>query len=98
MMGFITDNLGWKVLSLVLAIGLWIAVVGDPELTTTLSVPLEFRNLPRDLDINSETPELILLELQGPSAKLARSKTSNLAVLLDVSTVGKSGEKTFNIT
>jgi len=97
MMRFITVNFGWKVLSLAAAVVLWLFLVGDPELTTTISVPLEFRNLPRDLDINSETPEVILLEVQGPSAKLARSKTSNLAVLLDVSTVTRSGEKTFNI-
>jgi YbbR domain-containing protein len=75
----------------------WVVLVGDPELTTTISVPLEFRNLPRDLDINSETPEVIQVELQGPSAKLAMSKTRNLAVLLDVSAVTKSGEKTFSI-
>ncbi len=97
MMGLITENFGWKLLSLLAAIVLWLALVGDPELTTTISVPLEFRNLPRELDINSETPEVVQLELQGPSAKLSRSKTANIAVLLDVSTVNKSGEKTFTI-
>ena len=96
-MGLITDNFAWKLLSLMVAVVLWLALVGDPELSTTISVPLEFRNLPRDLDINSDTPEVILLEVQGPSAKLTRSKTANIAVLLDVSSVTKSGERTFNI-
>lgn len=97
MMRLVTENFGWKLLSLLVAVVLWLVLVGDPELTTTISVPLEFRNLPRDLDINSDMPEAIRLELQGPSAKLALGKTSNIAVLLDVSVVKKSGEKTFNI-
>ncbi len=97
MMGLVTRNFGWKIVSLLVAVLLWLALVGDPELTTTISVPLEFRNLPRELDSTSETPEVIRLELQGPSAKLALGKTGNIAVLLDVSAVTKSGERTFNI-
>lgn len=97
MMGFFTVNPGWKLLSLMVSVTLWLLLIGDPELTTTISVPLEFRNLPHDLEINSETPEVIRLEVQGPSGKLAMSKAGNLAVLLNVSAVSNSGEKTFNI-
>ena len=97
MMRFVTENFGWKLFSLLVSVVCWLLLVGDPELTTTISVPLEFRNLTRDLDINSETPEVIKLELQGPSAKLALGKTGDIAVLLDVSAVTKSGERTFNI-
>lgn len=97
MMRLVTENFGWKLLSLMVAVVSWVLLGGDPELTTMVSAPLEFRNLPRDLDINSETPETIQLELQGPSGKLGLGRTGQIAVLLDVSAVTKSGEKTFNI-
>ena len=41
----LTDHFLWKLLSLVMATMLWIAVVDEPELTTNVTAPVEFRNL-----------------------------------------------------
>jgi|SRR5580704_3328184 YbbR domain-containing protein len=95
-MKFITGNLGWKVLSLLLAIALWIAVAREPELATSVAVPIEFKNIPDDLDIESNLPDRVRLELRGPSGRLSRDNLSDLAVILDLHDVGP-GERTYNI-
>ncbi len=95
-MKFITGNLGWKLLSLVIAVTLWIAIAREPELATSIAVPIEFKNMPDDLDIVSNTPERVRLEIRGPSGRLSRDNLANLAVVLDLSGV-RPGERTFNI-
>ena len=54
MIQLFTRNLGWKLLSLLIAIALWIAVAREPEVATSLSVPVEFRNMRDDLDIERQ--------------------------------------------
>ncbi len=95
MRGLFTQNLGWKFLSLAVALGLWMTLVGEQELTTSTSVPLIFRNIPRELEISSEVPDRIHLEIQGPVGKLGN--ISNPAVILDLALVNKPGEQTFVI-
>ena len=51
MIRLLTRNIGWKLLALLIAVALWIAVAREPELDTSLSVPIEFKNIPDDLDI-----------------------------------------------
>ena len=88
-------NLGWKFLSLVIAIALWFGLVGEQELTTSTSVPIIFRSIPKDLEISSDVPDRIHLEIQGPVGKI--SHLSNPAVMLDLSDVDKPGDRTFTI-
>ena len=41
MKALFTENIGMKVLSLALASMLWVAVVGEQELSSSVSVPIE---------------------------------------------------------
>jgi YbbR domain-containing protein len=88
-------NIGWKLLSLAIAILAWFGLVGEQELTTSTSVPIVFRNLPKELEISSEVPDRIHLEIQGPVGKI--SHLSGPLVMLDVSDVNRPGERTFTI-
>ncbi|MBV9771365.1 MAG: hypothetical protein JOZ32_17475 [Bryobacterales bacterium] len=92
----LTRNFGWKVLSLLIAIGLWLAVAREPEVATSLSVPVEFRNMRDDLDIMGNLPDRVRLELRGPSGRLTRDNLSTVAAVLDLSDV-QAGERTFTI-
>ena len=54
MIGFVTRNLAWKLLSLVLAVLLWLVFVRDPEVTAVIDVPVRYRGIPESLDFQSE--------------------------------------------
>jgi hypothetical protein len=95
--GRLTKNLGWKFLSLALAVLLWMAIVGEPELATSVSAPVLFRNIPADLEIGSDVPNRIHLEVRGPSGKLRAATLADLVVVLDLAAVRRSGERTFTV-
>ncbi|MGI8744742.1 MAG: CdaR family protein [Bryobacteraceae bacterium] len=90
------DNLVWKVLSVLLAFLLWIVIAREPELATSISVPILFRNIPDDLDISSEVVDRVHVEVRGPSRRLAPENLSQATVVLDLSGL-QPGERTFTI-
>ena len=93
----LTENLGWKLLALVLATLIWLMVASEPELSTFTTVQVEFTNLPDDLEIASEPVTAITLELRGPAGELrAPGESVHPAVILDMSTAGP-GQRTFPI-
>jgi len=92
----LTRNLGWKLISLVIALALWLAVEREPELATSLSVPLEFRNMPADLDIVGSLPDQVRLEVRGPSGRLSHDNLAKLAVAFDLADT-QEGEHTYTI-
>jgi YbbR domain-containing protein len=96
MIQLFTRNLGWKFLSLLIAIVLWIAVAREPEVATLLSVPVDFRNMRDDLDIDGNLPDHVRLEVRGPSGRLTRDNLAAVAVLLDLSDA-QAGERTYSI-
>jgi YbbR domain-containing protein len=91
----LTRNIGWKLLSLALAIVLWMAVVGDPELTKSIPAPIEFTSIPKDLEISSDIPEKVRLEIQGPASRLRNLEKA--AVVVNLSSVDRPCERTFPI-
>jgi YbbR domain-containing protein len=95
---WLTHNFGWKAASLGLAVILWFAIVGEPVLVTTHAVPILYKNLPSDLLIGSEAPDMVHVELRGPSSQLTTTNLADLSVLLDLSSVGGPGERTFTLS
>jgi hypothetical protein len=93
----VTDNFGWKLLSVGIATLIWVVVASEPELSTFANVPLEYKNLPGDLEISSTLLESIYLELHGPSGELrSLNDARHPAVVLDMSGI-RPGERTFSI-
>lgn len=95
-MKLLTRNIGWKLLALLIAVLLWTVAAREPEVATSLSVPLEFKNIPNDLDIGGNLPDRIRVEVRGPSGRLSRDNLENAAVVLDLSDA-RPGERTYNI-
>ena len=95
-MKFITRNLGWKLLALLIAVTLWIVAAREPELATSLSAPVEFKNIPEDLDIGGNLPDRVRLEVRGPSGRLTRDSLADAAVVLDLSDA-RPGQRTYTI-
>lgn len=91
-------NLGWKLLALGIASLLWLTIAREPEIATSVNVPIEFKNMPDDLDISSDIPDRVRVEVRGPSGRLTRDNLAQTAVMLDLTTVAGPGERTITFT
>jgi YbbR domain-containing protein len=91
------QRIAWPVFALAAALGLWITFVGSPELVSSIPAPLAYRNMPADLEIASELPQRVLLEVRGPSARLRGASGTSMTVVVDLAEVRRAGEHTFTI-
>jgi YbbR-like protein len=97
--GLLVENFWWKLLSLAIAVVLWGVVWSEPELSTFPVVPVEYKNLPDDLEFNAEPVSSVKLELRGPSGELSGMGPSgdvHPQVILDLAGV-RPGHRTFPI-
>jgi hypothetical protein len=94
----ITRNFWWKLGSLTLAVLLWFAILGEPELVTTHTAPILYKNLSPGLLIGIEALDQVRVELRGPSGKLTPDRLAEMAVLLDLSDVKGPGERTYTLS
>ena len=97
-MTLLTGHFGWKLGSLMLAVLLWFAILGEPELVTTHTAPILYKNLPHGLLIGIDALDQVRVELRGPSGKLSPDRLAEMAVLLDLSDVKGPGERTFTLS
>jgi YbbR domain-containing protein len=97
-MRFLTQNLWWKLFALVAAFGLWLNIASEPELATIVSVPVEYNNYPKDLEISSDIVETIDVEARGPSRLLRSLHDSPVAAIVDFGNVTVPGERTFTLS
>jgi YbbR domain-containing protein len=93
----LTKNIGWKLLSLAAATVLWISVATEPELATVRGAPVEYKGIPDDLEISSNIVDRVSIEMRGPAGRLRDLGAAAPGVVLDFSSVHRSGERTFNL-
>jgi YbbR domain-containing protein len=92
-----TRHIGLKIISLVLAALLWLLVSGEQTVERALRVPLEFTNLPSQLEIVGEPPAMVDVRIRGSSGTMSRIAAGELAAVLDVRTA-RAGQRLFNLT
>lgn len=97
MIELLTRNAGWKIFSLLVSLLLWLTFARDPEVGAFVSVPVEYRAMPDDLEISSDLVGSVSVDLRGPSEKIANFSAAKSAVVLDFSGIHKPGEQTFQI-
>jgi diadenylate cyclase len=90
-------NAGLKLLSLLIAVALWFAVVRSPVAEVEMRVPIEFHNLPDNLEIDSASFTEAQIRLRGPERVIHRLQPSDVRAEIDLATV-KPGERTFDLT
>ena len=95
---WILHNFWLKILSLVLATGLWLAISPDQEpAEITLRVPIEFRHVPPQLEISSvNTPEA-QVRVRGPEQMIRELRSTDIHADLELKDANP-GERTFNLT
>lgn len=93
----LTENIGAKVLSVAVALGLWMALVGEQDLSTAIEVPVEYRNFPKGLEVSQGMVTRANLLVRAPAGKLGDSVLKESTVVVDLKDVDKPGERTFNL-
>ena len=92
---YVFHNFGLKLLSLAAAVVLWSLMATEPELETTISVPVEFHNAPKNLEVISDQDSNVHLEVKGPPSKLRTINRGDVAVVLDLIAVQQAGARSF---
>ena len=91
------QNFFLKFISLLMAVGLWLAVARSPIAEVEIKVPIEFRNLPDNLEIDSASFTQAQVRLRGPERAIHRFEPSDIRAEIDLSNV-QPGERTFDLT
>ncbi len=87
----------WPLFALAAAFVLWITFVGSPEVVSSISAPVEYQSMPADLEIASELPQRVHLEIRGASTRLRGVTDSGAAVLVNLERIRQAGEHTISI-
>ncbi|HYU46163.1 MAG TPA: CdaR family protein [Terriglobales bacterium] len=93
----VVQNFGLKLISLLLAVGLWLAVAHDPIAEVEIKVPIEFHNLPENLEIDSASFTQAQIRVRGPERAIHRLETSDVRAEISLANV-RPGERTFDLT
>jgi YbbR domain-containing protein len=89
-------HLGLKIVAVALAALLWLIVAGDHVVERSMRVPLEFRNIPNELEIVGDPPTAVDVRLRGSSSQLARLEPREVIAVLDL-TDARPGSRMFHL-
>ncbi|MGE0592961.1 MAG: YbbR-like domain-containing protein [Vicinamibacterales bacterium] len=89
--------LGLKVVSVALAALLWLTVSSDQSVERALRIPVELINLPPQLEVVGDTPDVVEVRVRGGSAVLADMAPGALVAVLDLQ-AARPGRRLFHLT
>jgi diadenylate cyclase len=93
----VLHNFGLKLLSLALAMALWLAVTRDPVAEVAVDVPIEFHNIPQNLEISSENVPRAQIWVRGPQRIVRRLQPADVYAEIELGGM-RPGERTFDLT
>jgi YbbR domain-containing protein len=91
------QHFGLKVLSLGLAVLLWMVVAGEETVERGLRIPLELQQMPGGLEVIGEVPATVDVRVRGASGTLSRVAPGDVIAVLDLRTA-RSGRRLFPLT
>jgi YbbR domain-containing protein len=94
MLELVTKNWTLKLLSLVVALILWMFIMGERHLEVGYTVPLELQKIPPELVIANQVPSLIDVRISGPRTLLMKVSPNDISITVDLSGL-KPGLTTF---
>src|SRR5579883_1557365 len=94
---YVFAHFSYKVVSLLLAIGLWWALAHDPVAEVEVTVPIEFHKIPASLEISSANIPEAQVRVRGPERIIHELRAQEVHVEVDLAGV-KPGERTFDLT
>lgn len=90
-------HFGLKLLSLGLALLLWISVAGEEIVERGLRVPLELQQFPPGLELQGEPPASVDVRVRGASGTLSRVGAGDVVAVLDLHGAAP-GRRLFHLT
>ena len=91
------QNLGLRIISLALAVGLWIFVnAGQHSSVEAFNIPISYRGLPPGFVITNQHPDFVKIQISGPQTLLSLVDPGRLMLKLDLGGVG-GGQASFKI-
>jgi YbbR domain-containing protein len=93
---FVLHNAGLKLLSLVIAVLLWMAVSREPRAEVTLTVPIEFHSSPKRLEVDSEDIQQVQVRASGTVAAINRLRTADVHAFVNLEGA-TPGEHTYDL-
>ncbi len=90
-------HLGLKLISIALAALLWLLVSGEQIVERALRIPLEFTNLPSQLELVGDAPNVVDVRVRGSSGALSRIAAGELVAVIDLRTA-RAGRRLFHLT
>lgn len=90
-------HLGLKILSVVMALGLWFTLAGEQTVERSLRVPLELRNRPPKLELVEDPPSTVEVRVRGGSSLLSQLSASDVVAEIDLA-LAKTGRRYFPVT
>jgi YbbR domain-containing protein len=90
-------HLGLKLLSLGLALLLWMAVAGEEIVERGLRVPLELQQLPANVELSGDVPTGVDVRVRGASGALSRIGAGDVVAVLDLR-AARPGRRLFPLT
>ena len=91
------QNLALKVVSVVLAALLWLIVSGEQTVERVLRIPLEYTNIPAQLELVGDPLTVVDVRVRGSSGTLGRLSAGELAAVLDVRSP-RPGQRLYHLT
>ena len=93
---YVWHNFWFKVLSLVLATGLWLVVKRDPRAEVEIAVPIEFHHFPDNLEVASPYVPQAAVRIGGPEREIRQVRASDVHLEVDLRGTGV-GDRTFDL-
>lgn len=81
---WLRDHVGLQLVSVAMATLLWVVVSGEVTVEREIRAPLEFTNIPADLEIVGEPPTAVSVRIRGSSGVLTRVTAADLSTIVDV--------------
>jgi YbbR domain-containing protein len=84
MLSQLSENWILKLLSLIFALVLWFFVMGERRQEIGFSVPLKLENIPQDLMLANEVPNLVDVRISGPRTLLMNLSPQDISISVDL--------------
>ena len=95
---WLADNFGMKVLSLGLAVALWVVVLTEQKAVVDLNVPLDVGQIPRNLMVVNDPPEYVVLKVRGPRSLVLALAPNEVNLRGAFARAVKEGDNVLNLS